>query len=673
VQPERRLPIRRLLVRVVLLWLIESGALLLVAAVLPGVHVESAAAALLTVAAIGLVNAVAWPLLARVALPFTVLTFGLGALVLNGGVVLLADALVPGFELRGLGDAVLTALGLAAVNAAVSGLLSIDDDDSYYRRVVLRGARRLAGDTRTEVPGVFMLEIDGLSERTLRRAMGEGHMPTLARWVEEGSHRIVSWECDLSSQTAASQAGLLMGSNEDVPAFRWYEKENGRLRVSSSRADCKEVERRLSTGKGLLADGGVSVGNVFSGDAPRSLFTFSTAALRRRVPPAFLAFFSDPYSMTRTVALIAYDVVLEKRAAWSQRLRNELPRIKRGGKYPLIRAGTTVMLRDLSLATLMGHMFAGTPLAYATFFGYDEVAHHSGIERADAFAVLRRLDRQFGRLERAASLAPRPYRFVVLSDHGQSQGATFLQRYGLTLEELVERHLGDGRAVGSLDASQEALAGIGAALTDVSEGEGTMTARLARRAEDEADAPRPVEEAESGAVVLASGNLGLIYLLDRPARMTLEEIEELHPELLPALVQHPGISFLRVRSATRGPLALGASGTRRLEDGSVEGEDPLASFGPDAGAHLLRADAFTHAPDLLAMSMYDPQTEEVAAFEELVGSHGGLGGPQGHPFALVPAEWSAVGEPIVGAAAVHAALKNWIYETQRPAGAALPR
>ena len=197
-----------------------------------------------------------------------------------------------------------------------------------------------------------------------------------------------------------------------------------------------------------------------------------------------------------------------------------------------------------------------------------------------------------------------------------------------------------------------------------------MTARLARRAEDGADAPRPVEKDESGAVVLASGNLGLIYLLDRPARMMLEEIEELHPELLPALVQHPGISFLRVRSATRGPLALGARGTRRLEDGAVEGEDPLASFGPNAGAHLLRADAFTHAPDLLAMSMYDPQTEEVAAFEELVGSHGGLGGPQGHPFALVPAEWSPVGEPLVGAAAVHAALKNWIYEIQRPAGAA---
>ena len=85
----------------------------------------------------------------------------------------------------------------------------------------------------------------------------------------------------------------------------------------------------------------------------------------------------------------------------------------------------------------MANLFAGTRVAYATFFGYDEVAHHSGIERGDAFRTLRAIDRQFARLERAAALGPRPYEFVVLADHGQSQGATFLQRYGLTLEEVV--------------------------------------------------------------------------------------------------------------------------------------------------------------------------------------------------------------------------------------------
>ena len=38
--------------------------------------------------------------------------------------------------------------------------------------------------------------------------------------------------------------------------------------------------------------------------------------------------------------------------------------------------------------------------------------------------------------------------------------------------------------------------------------------------------------------------------------------------------------------------------------------------------------------------MYDPDANEVAPFEEFMGSHGGLGGWQSHPFALVPSGWS---------------------------------
>ena len=49
----------------------------------------------------------------------------------------------------------------------------------------------------------------------------------MARWLADGTHRLAEWETDLSSQTGASQAGILLGSNEDIPAFRWVEKETG--------------------------------------------------------------------------------------------------------------------------------------------------------------------------------------------------------------------------------------------------------------------------------------------------------------------------------------------------------------------------------------------------------------------------------------------------------------
>ena len=642
------------LARIALVWLVEAAALVLAAAILPGVDLDSRAEAFVAVALIGVLNALLWPLLARLTLRLLVFTAGLLALVLNGALMLAAGALLPGFAVSGLGDAVLASLILTAANLLVSGLLAIDDEGSFYNAVIRRGARRIARTEETDERGVFMLEIDGLSEQSLRRAIDAGYAPTIARWLEEGSHRLVPWECDLSCQTSASQAGILMGDNSDIPAFRWYDKAEGRIVVSSSSKDCAQLEQRLSDGDGLLVDGGVSVGNLLSGDAPRSLFTFSTASVRNKPPKDLLGLFANPYGVTRIFTLMIRELAAERWWALRQRLRDEQPRIVRTRKYALTRAGVTIALRDLSTATLMANLFAGTRVAYATFFGYDEVAHHSGIERGDAFRTLRAIDRQFARLERAAALGPRPYEFVVLADHGQSQGATFLQRYGLTLEEVVRGALTEPHTAGDMGPAEEARAGVGSALTEVAD-EDSMGQRLAAGA-----TPDEAPDTEGArAVVLASGNLGLVYLTEGDGRLTLEQVEQLHPDLVSTLVAHEGVSFVRVHSEPHGPLVLSRDGSHRLRDGHVEGIDPLMPFGPNAAAHLLRHDGFAHTPDVLVNSLYDPETEEVAAFEELVGSHGGLGGPQAHPFVVIPSEWAVPDEPIVGTAALHGELKRW--------------
>ena len=112
-----------------------------------------------------------------------------------------------------------------------------------------------------------------------------------------------------------------------------------------------------------------------------------------------------------------------------------------------------VVVRDLIVYGVLTDMMAGRPAVYATFSSYDEVAHHSGLERADTLEALRKLDQQFGRIERARRYAPRPYEIVVLSDHGQTQGATFKQRNGYGLDELVRALARGGRRDGDRRAA----------------------------------------------------------------------------------------------------------------------------------------------------------------------------------------------------------------------------
>ena len=660
--------------RGVLVLLLDAGILLLLSEVMDGFVLDGAATALGAAAMIGILNAFVWPLLARLTLPLTVLTLGLAALLLNGILVTFALDLLPGAEVAGVWEGTVITVVVAALTSAVYSLLAIDEDDSWHRNVVRRQARLRGQVTESEIPGVLFLEIDGLAHDVLLRALQDGSAPTLASWVRGGSHRLRCWETDWSSQTGACQAGLLHGSNEDMPAFRWWEKERGAAIVTNHPRDAEEIERRHSDGRGLLHADGASRANILSGDAPHSMLTMSTALRRRRpIGKDYAAYFARPYAVARTFALSIADIGRERRAARNQVRDDVRPRMHRGRGYVFARAWGTVVQRDLQVATVIGDVLAGRPVIYTTFLAYDEVAHHSGIERHDALAVLRDLDRQIARIARACAEAPRPYRLVVLSDHGQSQGETFRDRYDLTLEELVQDACKADSVVAS-EGDDDSLSYLSAGLTEVARDD-TMAARTVRAATRDrladgsvaldADARREVEQTHDGEElpelsVMASGCLGLITLPREPGRVSLERIEALYPALIPALRDHPGIGFILVRSERDGALAIGAGGIRYLLDDRVEGEDPLAPFGPNAADHLRRTDGFPHCADLMVNSTYWTDFGEVAAFEELVGSHGGMGGTQSFPFVLHPSDLEWPAEQVVGAERVHRVFRGWL-------------
>jgi uncharacterized membrane protein YvlD (DUF360 family) len=631
--------------RVLLSWVLSALALLAAAWVVPGAAVNDFRGALLAAAVIALLNAVLPPMVAAVRLPFVALLGFVLVLVLDALMLLAADHITGGdLEIDSFGSALGVALVAAAIAIVLDTILGTDDDDTYTFRVIQRIARRSGERVETDVPGIVFLEIDGLALPVLQRAMRNGSAPTMYRWLEDGSHRLVGWETDLSSQTGASQAGILLGSNDDIPAFRWVEKERSTIMVCSAPADCAEIERRHRCGRGLLANGGASRGNLLSGEADHVILTASRSEAEKRANQGYRAFFANGFNVTRALVLFFWEAVLEVTAATQAKRRDVQPRGHRGGIYPFLRAALCVVVRDLIVYGVLTDMLKGRPAIYATFSSYDEVAHHSGLERADTLEALRKLDAHFARIERARRYAPRPYEIVILSDHGQTQGATFKQRNGYGLEDLVRRSVEVD--VAHQESGDENQSTVGRAVEEASGGKAKQ-----KRSKKDVSGEQ--------VVVLASGNLGLIYLLDEPRRLTLEEIEARHPRLLPALREHPHLGWLLVRSEHDGPVVLGPRGATYLADGRVDGEDPLAPFSPTAALHLARADGFGHAADILVGSFYDGQLEEGCAFEELISFHGGLGGPQTEPFLLYPTTLPAPTEPVVGAPAVNEVLLGW--------------
>jgi hypothetical protein len=330
--------------------------------------------------------------------------------------------------------------------------------------------------------------------------------------------------------------------------------------------------------------------------------------------------------------------------------------VRRDWTFALLRAVTNGLLRDLNTALVAEELRRGTKCIYVDYVDYDEIAHHAGMFRPESLAALDGLDRTLGALAELAGSAPRRYRLVVLSDHGQSQGTPFADRYDQALGDLCAELMQE--QVQNVDASVEGLGRADSIAGDVASG--GLSGKLAGRADEvltkAQETPAPGDAAEDPVVVLGSGNLGLVYLRgDR--RLSLQALEHRWPALVPGLAGHPGVGFVAGIDDDGAAWAIGSGGRVNITSGAVEGTDPLAGFGPHAARVLQLALMHPEAPDLYVNSSVDPVTGDVAAFEGLVGSHGGLGGWQDRAVLMGPADLMAgLPERIEGAGELHQVL-----------------
>ena len=394
---------------------------------LPGLGFDGLLPIALVAIVMALAGLVVRPLLAAIATPLGWL--GALALALLGQAALayLALSVVPGVRVDSFWTAFWATWIVAVFTTSATWIMTAGTNDAVFVDLVRR-ARRADAVADPEVTGILFVQLDGVPFPVLQWGVLAGTMPTLSRWIRSGSHEFAEWTPTLPATTPASQMGILHGTTDGIPAFRWVDRATGRVFVANKPADAADIEALHSDGLGLLVDGGVSVSNLFSGDAPQAFATMSRIGSLKEDRDGrrlFNTYLMRPDGFVRGVVRTVSELARERLQARRQVRQDMRPRVHRGWGFAGERGALNGVLRDFNTIMVGEALAAGARsiyVDYVDYVDYDAVAHHAGIMRPESLDALVGLDAVLGRLEQVAEAAPRDYRIVVLSDHGFELG-----------------------------------------------------------------------------------------------------------------------------------------------------------------------------------------------------------------------------------------------------------
>jgi hypothetical protein len=497
--------------------------------------------------------------------------------------------------------------------------------------------------------GFIILQIDALSHDDLQQAMQDGHLPFLQRLISS-SHSVSRWRSGAPSDTAAIQCSLMYGKKSNVPGFYWYDRRKQRPVICSWPLDMAAVETENAEGSaGLFRHGSVYMG-MAAGGAQRAVFT--TSALGRTTfPPkltgidVFLLLVLNPWRLMKAAFLTVAEVFIEVYEQAVARLRRRY--VAPEGIFPLTRAFTHVLFRELTTLGIRLDIFRGVPAIYANYIGYDEVAHHLGPRSTAAYRSLRALDRQVRDVYKAVgTIGLRPYDVYVMSDHGMTESLPFHHLYGQSLGQFIASHGVSPPTASELDtrgykdlATLQQLEDLSAEIgPKTSSATGFFVDRMMRLAMRIGTGPLQAglaEDSKSPVLAIYSSALANVYFTGAHVRTDLDDVQALAPGLLDALVHHPGIGLVLVKSGEK-TAALHGDGMACLEDATCEQLAFLAHYDePEiVRKQLIALASMSCAGDLMVFGAFDGT--RVVNFEDHGGAHGGLGGVQMFPFMIAP-------------------------------------
>ena len=530
----------------------------------------------------------------------------------------------------------------------------------YYSKKYAMLTRRLGRPVAEQHPtsrGFVAIEIDGLSYDQLQHAIDEGHMPYLAGQLRRGRLLLSRWRCGLPSTTPAAQAGILFGNNHDIPGFRWYEKDSSLSVVCKLPAATKLLQDRVAGRQPGILRGGSSYFNMFDGDASLSLFTLSALNRQRLFASSrglgfFFLFILNPLRTVKLLLLSVWDYASDVVQRISARLRGER-RLPFQGIFPLLRVASNVLFGEIQTFAVLMDIYRGVPAIYTTYYGFDETAHHCGLDSGPTRHALSELDKRLRRIDRLRrARLSRDYDLLVLADHGQTASEPFSRRYGQTLGQFIRGCVGGGlilqepagdeqQSVFQAHYLIQELLGLESQVAEPVAIAARRIRELVTQRATISDEEPPLDLGRrSDVVVKNSGSLAHIYFNVSTARLQISEITALFPDLVVTLASHPGI-WLVIGMEGEHVHLFSRDGTLTLQDGqivSAEGANPLQCLPEPEHAlrELATAAGYPHSGDLILLGRYDPESSTVVCFEDQWASHGGLGGPQDYPFMLHP-------------------------------------
>jgi len=530
--------------------------------------------------------------------------------------------------------------------------------------------------------GFIIIQIDGLPHPILMQALSEGYMPFFQGLLASGDFNVSQYRCGIPGNTPASQSGIMYGENFGIPAFRWLDKQNDSLVSFKNPLSAQIVEQRISRGKRGILEGGSSYINLLSGGAKRSvltLSTFLTQDMQKRLSglAIFFLFFFNIIPVLRTFLSSLLELLRELYEYLEIRLKGGVQ--KSEGFFPLVRIFSNVLFFEVATVGALIDINQGRPSIWLTYNGYDEAAHQRGPETKYALKTLRVIDRGIRKVVRQVQKKKRGmhYDVYILSDHGQHPSTPFRYQFGETLENFIYSKVREGRITqydSGGDVKDYLMLALSSTLRNFADQNLFFMRRIFKRIAKYIEKNILPEETRkitgNISIVNSSPMSNLYFHIDR-GRLDLEEIEQVYPGLVGALVRHKGIGLIVARS-NGDPLLLSKTGRVFYHNGEkrVDGDDPLAGF-DDAElieTEILEQFSMPNAGDLVLYGAF--QDGRVINFEEQMGGHGGIGGMQNIPFILYPSRIKYAFHSIQNARELYPVFSKYLGERSTQSGSA---